>query len=134
MGTKLDWSVTIDDGPLLPIDRHFAAYSPSSHLSEDLYNNKIAFIIALNFPEIPLNQKENLGNDRKAWAYARMGDMFTSRIPSEIRQKRSRIGNDADMYIAAYNIYMGHLLNKKGNKIFPENMVLLSHWNLRDRN
>ncbi|MBO7225649.1 MAG: hypothetical protein J6V35_07045, partial [Bacteroidales bacterium] len=35
-------------------------------------------------------------------------------------------------YIAEYNIMMGHLLNEKGEKLFPEDMVLLSHWNLRD--
>ena len=27
---------------------------------------------------------------------------------------------------------MGHLLNEEGEKLFPEDMVLLSHWNLRD--
>jgi hypothetical protein len=128
----LDWNVTINDGPEHPIDRQFAAYSPSSHLSEDFYTNKIAFIIALNFPELTLKEKEALGKDRLAWAYARLGDVFTQRIPSAVMQERARISSDADNYIAAYNIYMGHLLNPKGKKIFPEEMILLSHWNLRD--
>lgn len=128
----LDWNVTINDGPEHVIDKRFAAYSPSSHLSEDFYNNKIAFIIALNFPELTLEEKEALGKDRKAWAYARLGDMFTQRIPSAVMQKQAQVSSDADIYIAAYNIYMGHLLNKKGKKIFPEDMILLSHWNLRD--
>ncbi len=132
MSLCLDWNVTINDGPLHPIDQRFAAYSPSSHLSEDFYNNKLAFIIALNFPELTLQEKESLGTNRKAWAYARLGDMYTQRIPSAIRQKRAEISSDADIYIAAYNIYMGHLLNTKGKKIFPDNMILLSHWNLRD--
>jgi len=48
-------------GALLPIDEAFAAFNPATHLTEDLYANKIAFIIALNFPEIPLSEKENLG-------------------------------------------------------------------------
>lgn len=128
----LDWNVTIDSGPEHPIDKHFAAYSPSSHLSEDFYNNKIAFIVALNFPELTLKEKETLGKDRLAWAYARLGDIFTQRIPSAVMQKRAQISSDADRYIAAYNIYMGPLLNTKGKKIFPEDMILLSHWNLRD--
>jgi hypothetical protein len=132
MSVSLDWNVTIDNGPLLPIDRRFASYSPSSHLSEDFYNNKTAFLIALNFPELSLKEKEVLGKDRKAWAYARMGDIYTRRIPSAVSQRRAQISSDADMYIAAYNVYMGHLLNTKGQKIFPENMILLSHWNLRD--
>ncbi|MDR0429626.1 MAG: hypothetical protein LBH58_04005 [Tannerellaceae bacterium] len=128
----LDWNVTINDGSEHVIDKRFAAYSPSSHLSEDFYNNKIAFIIALNFPELTLEEKEALGKDRKAWAYARLGDMFTQRIPSAVMQKQAQVSSDADIYIAAYNIYMGHLLNKKGKKIFPEDMIFLSHWNLRD--
>ncbi|MDR0750229.1 MAG: hypothetical protein LBF62_11780 [Tannerellaceae bacterium] len=128
----LDWNVAIDNGPEHPIDKQFAAYSPSSHLQEDFYTNKIAFIIALNYPELTLKEKEALGKDRLAWAYARLGDLFTQRIPSAVMQERARISSDADSYIAAYNIYMGHLLNLKGKKIFPEEMILLSHWNLRD--
>jgi hypothetical protein len=36
------------------------------------------------------------------------------------------------MYIAEYNIHMDHLRTDDGRQIFPDNMVLLSHWNLRD--
>jgi hypothetical protein len=36
------------------------------------------------------------------------------------------------MYIAEYNVYMGHLRTDDGRQLFPDDMVLLSHWNLRD--
>ncbi len=36
------------------------------------------------------------------------------------------------MYIAGYNIYAGKLLNAEGKTIFPADMKLLSHWNIRD--
>ena len=36
------------------------------------------------------------------------------------------------MYIAEYNIYMGKLRTEDNRQIFPDGMVLLSHWNLRD--
>jgi hypothetical protein len=36
------------------------------------------------------------------------------------------------MYISEYNIYMGSLLNDKGEKLFPKDLILLTHWNLRD--
>jgi hypothetical protein len=36
------------------------------------------------------------------------------------------------MYIAEYNICMGHLRTDDGRQLFPDDMVLLSHWNLRD--
>lgn len=132
MSQKLGWNVTIDTGPIHPIDYKFSTLSPRAHLTEDLYKSKIAFIIALNFPKLTLQEKEALGNNRLAWAYARLGDWFTARIPTSIRQQNALVSNDADRYIDAYNIYMGHLQNPKGQKIFPEDMILLCHWNLRD--
>lgn len=132
MSLRLQKNLQLDNGPLLPIDEKFGSYSPSSHLSDDLYNNKIAFIIALNFPHLTLEEKEALGTDRKAWAYARLGDMFTERIPAALLQAASNAESDADIYISQYNIYMGHVMNKKGQHLFPKDMILLSHWNLRD--
>lgn len=132
MSLRLQKNLQLDNGPLHPIDEKFGSYSPSSHLSDDLYNNKIAFIIALNFPHLTLEEKEALGTDRKAWAYARLGDMFTERIPAALLQAASNAESDADIYISQYNIYMGHVMNKKGQHLFPKDMILLSHWNLRD--
>jgi hypothetical protein len=132
MSLQLQRHVHEATGSLLPVDEWFAAYSPGTHLTDDLYANKIAFVIALNFPELSLEEKEQLGNDRLAWAYARLGDWFTSRIPAELQQAYANANSDADVYIANYNIYAGHLLNKEEEKIFPEDMVLLAHWNLRD--
>jgi len=132
MSQKLDWNVTIDTGPIMEIDHMFSILSPRAHLTEDLYDKKIAFYVALNFPKLTLQEKEALGDDRLAWAYARLGDWFTSRVPTNVRQQNSLVSNDASRYIDSYNIYMGHLLNPKGKKIFPEEMILLCHWNLRD--
>ncbi len=130
----LQENVHLDNGPLHSIDGIFASYSPNAHFSEDFYNNKIAFIISLNFPVYSLEEKTKLGEEwtSKEWAYARLGDVFTSRVPAELKQAVSNAETNASMYIANYNIYMGHILNKDGKKIFPEDMVLLSHWNLRD--
>ncbi|MDR2848247.1 MAG: hypothetical protein LBV39_03990 [Bacteroidales bacterium] len=119
-------------GELHRIDEIFSAYNPGTHLYDDFYENKLAFITALNFPNLTLAEKENLGNDRLQWAYARLGGMFTARIPANVQQAASNASNEAAVYISQYNIYAGHLLNKEGKTIFPENMVLLAHWNMRD--
>lgn len=132
MSLRLQKNLHQDTGPLHSIDELFGSYSPSTHLSDDLYNNKIAFIIALNFPHLSLAEKETLGNDRKAWAYARMGDLFTDRVPASVLQAASNIESDGSIYISQYNIFMGHVMNKKGQLLFPKDMILLSHWNLRD--
>jgi hypothetical protein len=116
------------------IDRQFGNYSIGSHLSDDLYANKIAFVIALNFPYYTLAEKEKLGPSwsRDEWAMARLGDYFVSRVPAELNQALGEAMGNCDMYIADYNIYMGHLRTDDGRQIFPDDMVLLSHWNLRD--
>ncbi len=127
-------NVQLMKGAMLPVDPMFAAYNPGAHLKNDLYGNKIAFVVALNFPYFTTEEKNKLGNNWTPlqWGYARMGDVFSSRIPSEVVQLQSKVAAETDAYIADYNIYMGHLLNKDNRKLFPENMVLLSHWNLRD--
>jgi len=119
-------------GALLPIDEQFAAFSPDAHFSDDMYASKLAFIITLNFPHLSLEEKEALGNDRLKWAYARLGDLFTARVPSDVKQAAAKTSAEADVYVSNYNIYAGCLLDRQGVKPFPEDMVLLSHWNLRD--
>ena len=124
----------MDVGDLTDIDMMFAAYNPQAHLDEDLYASKIAFIVALNFPELSLDEKNEMGKDWDSleWAYARLGDVFTSRIPAELLQKRSDAATNSDAYISEYNIFMGHVLGIDGQTHFPEDMKLITHWNLRD--
>ena len=121
-------------GEIDEIDRMFGNYSVGAHLSDDLYDNKIGFSIALNFPYYTLEEKEKSGPgwSREEWAMARLGDFFVSRVPAGLNQTLSTALGNAEMYIAEYNICMGHLRTDDGRKLFPEDMVLLSHWNLRD--
>ena len=121
-------------GEIDDVDKMFGTYSPGSHLSDDFYTNKIAFYIALNYPYYTLAEKEELGPSwtREEWAMARLGDMFVSRVPAEISQAASLASGNAEMYISEYNICMGKLRTDDGRQLFPDDMVLLSHWNLRD--
>jgi hypothetical protein len=121
-------------GDIDETDRMFGNYSAGSHMLNDLYSNKIAFSIALNFPYYTLAEKEEFGPkwSRDDWAMARLGDLFVSRVPAELDQAVTEATGNSEMYIADYNIYMGHLRTDDGLQIFPDKMVLLSHWNLRD--
>lgn len=123
------------EGPEIePIDMLFGSYDASAHLDDDFFNNKIAFITALNFPYYNLEEKTKLGSawSRKEWAHARMGDRFTSRVPANVILSVSETLTKADAYISDYNIYMGNLLNLKGKALFPSDMKLITHWGLRD--
>ena len=127
-------AIALDLGDVYDIDEIFNAYDPSSHFNDDFFTNKIAFIVALNYPFYSLKEKEELGLkwNRTDWAYARLGDMFTARIPAEITQNVSDALAASDNYISNYNIYMGNLIDDKGTTFFPKEMKLISHWNLRD--
>ena len=118
----------------IEVDYLMGSYTPFSHLSDDLFENKFAFITIANFPNYTLEEKNSLGKNwtRLEWGYARLGDIFTNRVPAELTAEKNIASGNGENYIAQYNIMMGHLLNEKGEKLFPEDMVLLSHWNLRD--
>jgi hypothetical protein len=132
----LDLKKNLDEatGEIDEIDRMFGNYSIGAHLSDDFYANKIAFAIALNFPYYTLEEKEKLGPawSRDEWAMARLGDYFVSRVPADLNQALNTALGNAEMYIAEYNICMGHLRTDDGRQLFPADMVLLSHWNIRD--
>ena len=111
-----------------------SGYSPLAHFSDDMFANQLAFITILNFPHYTLEQKNQLGASwtRQQWAYARMGDVFTSRIPAATNARMAQALADAENYIADYNIYMGSLRTEDGRQLWPDDKILLSHWNLRD--
>lgn len=126
--------VDLDLGPLTPIDQILAGFNAGSHISDDLIANKVAFVTALNFPQYSLKEKTELSGTwtRRDWAYARMGDVFTSRIPAELIQVNSTASSNADGYISEYNIQLGYLVNDKNERLFPEDLSLISHWGIRD--
>ena len=116
------------------VDWIISGYSPMSHFAEDMFANKIAHICVLNFPHYTLAEKNALGSQwtRQEWAYARMGDMFHTRVPGNVIAAYSQALSEAENYIAGYNIMMHCLRNEQGEQLWQEPMALLSHWNLRD--
>lgn len=115
------------------LDELFGGFDPSAHFGDDMFEQKIAFITVLNFPFYTLDEKNELGKtwSRQQWAYARLGDLFTSRVPAECNQQLANQLAAADNYISNYNIMMGHLRDDDGNALFPD-MALITHWGLRD--
>ncbi len=125
----------LEIGPLLPIDDLFAAYDPSAHVTDDFFANKIAFVALLNFPLTTLEERLGAGEawTRREWAEARLAQRFSKRIPAEVNLAIAEASAKAEAYIAGYNIWMHHVLDEKGARLFPPKMRLLSHWNLRDQ-
>jgi hypothetical protein len=124
----------LDLGSVLPFDELFAGYDPSAHVNDDFFKNKLAFTVLLNFPLTTLNQRLKDGKTwtRRQWAEVRLAQRFDKRIPADVSLSISQAGAEAEQYISDYNIWMYHLLDAQGKRLFPPKMRLLSHWNLRD--
>jgi hypothetical protein len=121
-------------GPLLPLDERLGAFEPAAHLSEDLFASKLAFVALVNFPLTTLDERLTRGDgwSRREWAETRLAQRFSTRMPAEVNAGLTRAYADAARYIAAYNVYMHHVLAADGRRLFPPGLRLLSHWNLRD--
>ena len=91
-------------------------------------------MITLNFPyySLPEKTEKSAQWSRKDWAYARLGDVFDSRVPADVSQLVVNAMTKSDMYIADYNIFAGKLVRDQRVSLFPPDMKLLSHWNIRD--
>lgn len=125
---QLDW------GTIKPVDEMFGSFEPFAHFNDDFFGNKIAFLITLNFPNYTLQEKNTLGKNwnRKEWAFARLGDVFVSRVPADVNLNVSDFLTSADTYISNYNIYMGNLIDENGKTLFDKDLRLITHWGLRD--
>jgi hypothetical protein len=130
----LQWQSDLDIGTVYPFDEILAGYSPGAHLTDDFFANKIAFIVLLNFPITTLEQRLTEGEkwSRREWAETALALNFSKRVPSEVNMAVARASAEASQYVATYNIWMHHLLDDKGSRLFPAKMRLLEHWNLRD--
>jgi len=117
-----------------PIDEDFSAMDPYAHFADDMFQSKIAFSVLLNFPFYSLQEKKALGKDwgRQEWAYARMGDLFTSRIPAELNQQVSTELAETENYISNYNIWINTLRTEDNRQLFKDSIALIAHWGLRD--
>jgi hypothetical protein len=116
------------------IDMEMAGYDVAAHFNDDMFASKVAFTIILNFPSYSLSEKREQGGGWSAlqWGYARMGDVFTTRVPAALKLATARANADAEAYVSDYNVAMGALRSEAGEALFPADMLLISHWGLRD--
>jgi hypothetical protein len=124
----------LDLGPIRPIDELLAAYNPYAHLGEDLFAEKVGFAVLLNFSVTTLAERLRDGPrwTRHQWAEARLAARFAKRVPPEVEKDIARAVSAGETYIAEYNLWMHHVLDAEGKRLFPRGLRLISHWNLRD--
>lgn len=126
----------LDLGPVLPVDEMFGGYYPGAHMTDDMFDNKLAFVVLLNFPLTTLEERTAgaAQRSRREWAEIRLAQRFDKRIPAWVNQAVTQAEAVSGRYISEYNIWMHHLLDEDGagKRLFPAKMRLLSHWGLRD--
>ena len=124
----------LDRGEILAFDEAMAGWDPSAHVLDDLFGNRLAFAVLLNFPLTTLQERLEKGPSwsRREWAEARLCERFGKRVPADVSQAVSTASADSSRYVAGYNLRVHHLLDEKGRRLFPAGKRLLSHWNLRD--
>jgi hypothetical protein len=88
----------LDHGPILPFDLLFAGFNPAAHVSEDMFSNRLAFVVLLNFPLTTLEERLAGGADwsRRQWAEVRLAQRFGRRVPAEVNQAISRARAEAN--------------------------------------
>ena len=121
------------DGPELPIDARLGAWDPSSHVTDDLFSTRIAFVVLLNFPRSTLAERLRDGQQwsRRQWARLPQRPRRAAR-PAAAQAKLADARAAAEAYINGYNLRAHHLLARDGRRLFRPKLRLISHWNLRD--
>ena len=157
IGREMRTQADLDLGPMLPLDETFAGFDAGAHVTDDMFRNKLAFVVLLNFPLTTLDQRLSQGQHwtRRQWAEARLAQRFSKRVPAEVNQAIAQAQAEADHYVSEYNIWMYHVVGEQSTvdgrqstakadsspaarndksevRLFPKGMRLLSHWNLRD--
>ncbi|MFP5285120.1 MAG: hypothetical protein ACLGI9_05215, partial [Thermoanaerobaculia bacterium] len=131
---ELTTPLDLDTGEISSVDQLLSTLDLSAHVNEDLFRTKAAFLALLNFPVHTLQERleKGAGWDRATWARSRMMDRFVLRVPASVQQPATEAFTAADQYIANYNIRMDRLVTPEGERLFPENLRLITHWGLRD--
>lgn len=131
---ELKRPIHVEGYNVMPIDEMFAAYDGLAHLVNDMFDNKIAFVITLNFPHYTLKEKTECASKWTdlEWGYARLGDMFTSRVPADKLKEINTATAAAENYISNYNIHMGKIWSDQNQKFWSPDTKLITHWGLRD--
>ena len=110
-GAGLDLAI----GPELPIDARLGGWDPSSHVTDDLFSTRIAFVVLLNFPRSTLAERLRDGQQwsRRQWAETRLTGRVALRVPAAAQAKLAEARAAAEAYINGYNLRAHHLLTRR---------------------
>lgn len=124
----------VELGEFTPHDELLSSFNPYKHLTDDLFEIKLPFVILINFKieDFKSIVKNSKNWSRDKWTETRLTGGYDSRVPAKVSNLVFQAMNKADMYINSYNIYMNRLLGKNDKPLYDTEKRLISHWGLRD--
>ncbi len=116
------------------VDDLLATFSPAPDLSDQFYQQKLAFVALLNFPRPDLATMLSEGDDWSIdeWAAVRVGKAFGPRIPAEVNDLARELGHKSHHWVSSFHVPVGSLLDEDGRQPFEPDRKLLAHWLIRE--
>ncbi|NUN47395.1 MAG: hypothetical protein HUU15_01030 [Candidatus Brocadiae bacterium] len=118
----------IADGDLTPTEELFGAFSPGTHLDEDLRTFNIAALAQLNFGTDDLAPPKT----RAGWAERRLSRVGRTVVPADLLAEASIRMAEVDRFVSGFNIHLDRIDYGDPSVRFPKDTVRISHWGLRD--
>lgn len=131
-----------DTGEITPVEMLFADYNFAPNVRKSYFASKAAFLTILNFPKYSDEEKVKNGaawSDRE-WGYVMLGDMFGKNVKNTAGRDYAKldtllmkqIPGQFRVYANNSTVELSSLLDKKGRRIFDDDIQLLFHWKMRD--
>lgn len=127
------WSELTGD-ELPGIDGLLAGFDPAPDLAEQLYAQRIAFLLLLNFAPPTLEQMQRDGRDWSAdqWVAARLTRALPARVPAAVQTAARRAQLEATQWAFNFEPCVGALVDAGGRRLYAPGTRLLPHWKMRD--
>ncbi|MCE9582357.1 MAG: hypothetical protein K8T20_07680 [Planctomycetes bacterium] len=106
----------------------FGAFSPGTHLDEDLRTFNVAALAQLNFGTDDLDPPTT----REGWAARRVSKIGRTVIPADLLAEASKRQAEVDRFVSGFNLHLDKIDYTDSSVKFPKDTVRISHWGLRD--
>ncbi len=115
------------------IDDILAMFDPAPDLSEQVYQQKLAFLALLNFPKRDLATMIRDGADwsTNEWVETRIVQAFGPRIPKELSDKARVVGHRCSQFVNDFHIPVEAVVSE-GARFMPAGRRLIAHWLVRE--
>ena len=116
------------------VDSMLATFDPAPDLSEQWFEQKLAFVAILNFERAKLQKMLAEGGDwsNDQWAAARIANSFGPRIPKEVNDLARDLGHSSSHFISNFHVPVGTMIDEHGKRWFEADRELLAHWLIRE--